>query len=340
MDDIAKRQVLVVIVSYGRPGDVVACVAALQQSEFAGFEVAIVENAGSLAVDQLCATLAKAFPASPRPAAPVASLFTSTPGSTLVKTDSCFLSRGQRVVVFAARENLGYAGGVNAAIGSIAAAAPWCGVWILNPDTIPDPRALAAVKRHAETGGYGLVGCRVVFADNSAVQIRGGMWRRLLARGVSIGIGDKPSATVDAAAIEQRLQWVSGVAAYATREFIETVGPMSERYFLYCEDVDWSLRGHGFRLGYAHPSIVYHAYGNTIGSAESVAARSALSVYLTERNKLLLTRTWFPMLYPLVVAIALLLSVEYWFRGNRKLFAIALRGLWAGIRGETGRPAL
>jgi len=33
---------------------------------------------------------------------------------------------------------------------------------------------------------------------------------------------------------------------------------MNESYFLYCEDVDWSLRRGRFRLGYAHDAVILH----------------------------------------------------------------------------------
>jgi hypothetical protein len=168
--------------------------------------------------------------------------------------------------------------------------------------------------------------------------MRGGRWRRLIARGLSIGYGEPANAPADAAAIERRLHWVSGAALYATREFVETVGVMDERYFLYCEDVDWALRRGQFRLGYAHDAIVRHAHGATIGSASVAHLRSNLSVYLTERNSLLLTRARFPALYPLVVPVSLVLTLDYLVRGGRRVFVAACRGWWTGVRGKSGRP--
>src|SRR3954453_9373862 len=59
--------VAVAIVSYGRPEDVMACLAALERSSFAEFEVVIVENAGSKAFDRLSAALATAWSCSDEP---------------------------------------------------------------------------------------------------------------------------------------------------------------------------------------------------------------------------------------------------------------------------------
>jgi GT2 family glycosyltransferase len=160
----------------------------------------------------------------------------------------------------------------------------------------------------------------------------------LIARGKSLGYGEPADASVDVEAVERQLQWISGAALYATRSFVATVGPMAEQYFLYCEDVDWCMRRGRFALGYAHNAVVQHAHGTTIGSATELDARSNLSIYLTERNNLLLTRAHFPLLYPIVVFATFCLIFHYLIRGNRRIFAVAFRGWCAGLRGETGRP--
>ena len=46
-------------------------------------------------------------------------------------------------------ENLGYAGGVNAYLEPLLAIAEWPGVWILNPDTEPEPDALRELVQYA-----------------------------------------------------------------------------------------------------------------------------------------------------------------------------------------------
>jgi GT2 family glycosyltransferase len=330
---------MVAIVSYGRPTDVVACLAALARSSCAGFEVVVVENAGAAAFDALVAALAESWP---QPGAPTPASALAQParaGARAVRWHRMLLPGRQPVLVLAAADNLGYGGGVNLALRCFAEGREWRGVWILNPDTEPEPTALAAVIDHAERGGYGLVGCRLVLAGQECIQMRGGTWRRLIGRGKSIGYGEPADAPADVAAVEKRLEWISGAALYATRAFVTDVGPMNEQYFLYCEDVDWALRRGRFRLGYAHEAVVRHAHGTTIGSAGSIGARSGLSTYLTERNGLLLTRERFPRLFPLTALASLVLLPDYLVRGNRRAFRAAWRGWRAGMLGETGRPS-
>ena len=329
--------VVVAIVAYGRAEEVVRCLSALARSSLAAFEVVIVENGGAAAWQALCAALAGCLPsAAGSPARVVAEPWRCGPRAR--RSRRFALAGGQPVLAVEAADNLGYGGGVNLALAAIAETPGWRGVWILNPDTEPEPEALANLVEYAEAGGYGLVGCRLVLSAEEIVQMRGGTWRRLVGRGQSLGWGEPADAAADSAAVERRLEWVSGAACYATRDFVERVGPMNEDYFLYCEDVDWSLRGGPFRLGYAHAAIVHHAAGTTIGSAAGIRARSNLSIYLAQRNALLLARRRFAPLYPLVVLVMLALTPDYLLRGDWRSFAAACRGWWAGLRGETGRP--
>ena len=331
-----QPEVVVIIVSYGNTDEVIHCVSALANSSFAAFAIIIVENKGSAAYDALYTNLithavAKSGEGQPGPADASRIRLRAKRSSDLT------LATGQPALIVESVSNLGYGGAVNLALATLEGNEDWRGVWILNPDAEPDRRALELLVRYAETGRFGLIGCRLVGGDGR-VQLRGGYWRPLMGRGKSIGYNDPAGAAVDVAKIEQRLQWVSGAACYATRAFVQAVGQMTEKFFLYCEDVEWSLRGRPFQLGYAHDAVVYHSHGTSIGSAASIRERSTLSIYLAQRNALLLTRQQFPWLYPLVVLTMFFLSADYLIRGNLRTFVAACRGWWAGVRGENGIP--
>ena len=63
-------------------------------------------------------------------------------------------------------------------------------------------------------------------------------------------------------------------------------------FFLYCEEVEWFLRAkrRGLTLGYANNALVRHEQGTTTGASPIMSKKSKLSVYLNERNKILLMR--------------------------------------------------
>jgi hypothetical protein len=85
--------------------------------------------------------------------------------------------------------------------------------------------------------------------------------------------------------------------------------------------------------------LLGNASGTTLGSAMHPSQRSPLSTYLGQRNSLLLTKRCYPLLYPIAVLFHFGFLFDDLVRGNKRTFAAALRGWWAGVRGETGRPA-
>jgi N-acetylglucosaminyl-diphospho-decaprenol L-rhamnosyltransferase len=245
---------------------------------------------------------------------------------------------GQPLFLHCAKDNLGYGGGINLGLDCIATSSNWSWVWILNPDTEVDRDALAALVSYARDDRYGIVGARLVLAETGRIQLYGGRWRSWLARGFNLGLGAPGDARPETDVIERQLDYISGASMFVSRRFIETVGRPSEGYFLYDEDVDWCLRRGSFPLGYAHDAIVRHRHGATIGSSHNRIRRSGLSVYLDERNKVLLTQRFFPIRYPVVIVVALLLTGQYILAGAYANFGYAVRGWAAGILGRSGPP--
>ncbi len=83
---------------------------------------------------------------------------------------------------------------------------------------------------------------------------------------------------------------------FVSREFIEDVGLMDERYFLYFEDLDWSERAKrkGYELKYCWKSKVYHKEGGSIGSSSKGEKKSKLADYYGIRNRIIFTKKFYP----------------------------------------------
>lgn len=322
--------VLIAIVTYRNSEDVSSCLSALAKLKERRFEVSICENGGDSAFANLIQAVS--------PHVDFADQSTPIIEPRIVRTVTAHLKpNGQKICLHQAACNLGYAGGVNLTLRQFEQER-WSAVWILNPDTEPHPDSLSALLARARDG-YSVVGGRMVLVSTKRIQSYGGHWRSLIARGLNIGMHAPSDAMPDIHAIESALDYVSGASLLATRAFVDDVGPMDERYFLYCEEVDWCLRRKHHRLGYAHEAMVFHAHGSTIGSHSIRSKRSALSVYLDERNRHLLTRRFFPTLYPLVAITTLVLTLQYLAAGAGRNFLVALSGWLAGVRGDEGMPA-
>ena len=322
----------VVIIGFRNKDDIVGCLKHLSQTREPEHAVHICENGGSAAFDIMVSALLEMGsevtydPSTPHP-------------DTILRTRVIRLNgSGALVYLHEASGNIGYAGGINAVLDYIQPDPDWDSIWVLNPDTEPAPDALMALRRRAETGGYGIVGSRIVLMHNNKIQMYGGRWRRWMARGYNIGLHADPDVIPDVAAVEREMDYVCGASMYIVRPFIETVGQMDESYFLYAEEVDWCLRRGAFTLGYAHDSVVRHSHGATIGSNHSRKNRSAFSVFLDERSKLLLSRRFYPRAFPIILLSTLILTTQYAKQGAWKNFFVALRGWLSGARGETGFP--
>jgi GT2 family glycosyltransferase len=326
------NRIAIVIVGFRCGADIAACVRQLSASTHPAFDIHVIENGGQSSFADLrtqFAPLSSEVPADARAAPPPRTqekLVLRLPGD-------------QRLVLYRAVGNLGYAGGINTVLTALADDPSWSAVWILNPDTEPEPGALAALLRRLDEGDYGIVGSRLVLKSQGFVQMYAGRWRPWLARGFNIGRGRPVEEIPDVDAIEREMDYVCGASMLVRRSYIEAVGPMQEDYFLYAEEVDWCLRRGSYRLGYAHDSIVVHEQGATIGTHADRRLRSGFSIFLDERSKLLLTRRFYPRIYPLVAIAALMLTFQYLKARAYANFGHAISGWWAGLRGETGFPA-
>jgi GT2 family glycosyltransferase len=299
--------VAVAIVGYRNPEDVANCLEALATSRHADFEVIVCENGGSAAFDALAAQTSAQLPG------------------------------GQPVRLICAESNLGYAGGVNRCIREAPDADAW---WVLNPDTCPDPMALAALAARLERGDCQAVGGAIQLSSGT-VQAYGGHWQRWLARAVSLGHGAPGEAAVDPREIEARQNFLNGASMLIGRAYLQAIGPMREDYFLYCEEVEWGLRGQkaGMRFGFAPDGVVVHKQGTTTGSAVDLRSRSRLAVYLNERNRVLLSRDCYPALFP-VTAVTTLVTflIRFGKRGAWRQVGYGIQGWLAGLANRRGVP--
>ena len=339
MIEPASLRIAILIVGYRNSSDLQSCISALARLDHEPqFDVFICENGGRSAFDQLCEILEGLNGLCIPSAGPASDVSTS---SRLVETRSFALkNRAARVIVGRAERNLGYAGGVNVLLEQALTAPDYSGVWVLNPDADPDPHALKALVEHSSAANKGMVGSTIVSSEDVRhIHCRAGhRWRKWRTSLALIGLGESTDAPVQPTTVEATLDGIAGASMYVTRDCINKIGPMDERFFLYYEDADWSIRAKAQGLGYAPNSIVPHRGGTTIGSARRRAERSRLSVYLESRNHLHFVRMhWFRYL-PLAIVAGMLDAMLFLLVGSPRNATAAIEGLLAGIRGETGQP--
>jgi N-acetylglucosaminyl-diphospho-decaprenol L-rhamnosyltransferase len=332
---IGANRIPIIIVSYRNPADVLECFEALQNlADDPAFDIYICENGGRFAFDALISALTDEG----GPCEQSEGSGKREPFLRLVRVESLWL-RGRKVAVTIAEaaENLGYGGAINAWLHVLLTESGWPGAWILNPDTRPEPQALAELVLCAAQRQKGMVGSRIVsFNQPEIIGSRGLRWSRLRTLTIAVDQGAPSAVEPDLEAIEARLDAPSGTSTYITRDCLDHIGLVDERYFLFMEDLEWGYRAkQSCGVGYAHRSVVRHRKGTTTGSG---IAGSPLTRYLEIRNALTFVRQYHPAWVAWSVAVTLLRTLKRGMTGGLISWWSAISGLKAGIAAEVGRP--
>lgn len=245
------------------------------------------------------------------------------------------LARGIRktLTIIETGGNLGFAGGNNQGLRLALATAGVDLMWLLNNDTIVEPGTVAALRdAFVANPGWGMAGTPVrLYHEPGRYQLLNGQrfdkWT-----GASVGIhaGMPVDVPFNADAIRLQSDFICGASLAVTRAFVERIGLMEERFFLYYEEIDWALRAHGlFETGFAPDAVVYHKEGASAGSASRISrrARSPLSEYHHIRSKMIFCRKHFPHLLPLYFAQNLVILARRIWRRQPPQAAAVLRAM-------------
>lgn len=228
--------------------------------------------------------------------------------------------------------NLGFAAGNNIGLRLLLSDPRISYFWLLNNDTVVEPTAAAAlVAMMSATHKIGMCGTVVRYYHKpDMVQALNGNHFNLWT-GQSRGIGARQPASkpFNPGKVAKDTDFVLGASLATSREFLETVGPMDESFFLYCEEIEWAKRSDGrFSIGFAHGATVYHKEGGTIGSSGVAGGRSNMSEYWLTRSRLRFIRRYSPILLPWHWLLTLALMARRLLRLNFSAAGAMLRALF------------
>ncbi|HEY9909109.1 MAG TPA: glycosyltransferase family 2 protein [Thermosynechococcaceae cyanobacterium] len=171
--------------------------------------------------------------------------------------------------------NGGYAYGNNFAIRpALQSVNPPDYLWLLNPDTLSRPGALAKLVdflEHHPT--IGIAGSSFENQDSSLwpTAFRFPSILGELEGGFRLGIVSKLLKPWSMSRVmtpeEQRVDWIPGASMMIRRQVFESIGLMDEKYFLYYEETDFCLQAKraGWDCWYVPQSRVMHIAGQSTG---------------------------------------------------------------------------
>lgn len=240
--------------------------------------------------------------------------------------------RFPQVKIIRSKKNLGFAGGNN--LGIKAAKGKY--LFFLNNDTLLKPQTSdirSLISRLETSPKIGMVCPKIRFTwGNQLIQFAGYTpLTPITMRNKAIGCGEADHGQYDT---PHFTPYAHGAAMMIKREIIEKVGLMPECYFLYYEELDWSMmiRRVGYDIWYEPACTVFHKESQTTGQ------NSPLRTYYITRNRLLFAQRnqqamakYITYLY-LISIVAIRDILKYAFQQRWDLVRATIRGVVSLIK--------
>jgi hypothetical protein len=182
-------------------------------------------------------------------------------------------------------KNLGFAGGNNVGIKKTRGKY----LLLINNDTVfKEFNVESLLNRLESSSTIGIVSPKIRFAwGTNPIQYAGYTpLSKITVRNQAIGFSEEDKCQYDTA---HPTPYAHGAAMLIKREAINKVGLMPEDYFLYYEEIDWSMMftRAGYEIWYDPACAIYHK------ESQSTGQDSPLRTYYITRNRLLLVkRNW------------------------------------------------
>ncbi|MGN0282778.1 MAG: glycosyltransferase family 2 protein [Prevotella sp.] len=234
-------------------------------------------------------------------------------------------SRYPGVKVLQSHTNLGFAGGNNLGIKQ----ARGRYIFFINNDALFSPTELKWLVERIESSPNTAIVCPKIrfYHGERNIQYAGFTpLSKITLRNKSIGFGERDNGNYDE---PHPTPYAHGAAMLVRRDAIDHVGLMPECYFLYYEEMDWSVmmkRG-GYEIWYEPRCTIYHK------ESQATGVDSPLKTYYLSRNRLLFARRniKYPTLlatYCYLIFIVILKDIfKHAIHGRTDLMKATIRGL-------------
>jgi len=222
-------------------------------------------------------------------------------------------------------KNLGFAGGNN--LGMRVSKGKY--LYLINNDTLlKDFNPQVLIHRLESSQTIAMVCPKIRFAwGNNPIQFAGYTpLSTMTVRNKAIGFGEDDKGQYDT---HHQTPYAHGAAMMLKQEVIDKVGLMPECYFLYYEELDWSMMitRAGYEIWYEPASTIYHK------ESQSTGQNSPLRTYYITRNRLLLVkRNWigaskFLSYIYLIAIVATRDIIKYALRGHFQHINAIIKGI-------------
>lgn len=256
------------------------------------------------------------------------------PGMELQTAD--YANSGIDVVVVAPGRNTGFAGGVRLGLRTPSPIDTRY-VWLFNNDAQSDPDALAELlEAHGRIGDRSVVSSLILNSKTNAIWFENAVFLpwRLDCRHVAYRGPAADDVVMDDSINWRSVRYLPGCSLLAPITVFDEVGDLDDAFFIYGEDVDFSIRAQraGFRLVVARRSVVHHRVSSGTGARAKEGLIAEAACRLTAR--------YFPWLLPLALLVGFLTGLKRGL-GRRQRWRVTdrLAGYQKALARSTARTA-
>jgi GT2 family glycosyltransferase len=239
-----------------------------------------------------------------------------------------------QIILIKNDENIGFPGGNNTGMKFALKFFNPDYILLLNNDTVVEENFLGELIENGESKeDVGILGPKIYFYDDPDTIWSAGCkisWK--LSRGIQIGTNEEDKGQYDTI---KEVEYVSGSAFLVKTEVIRRIGLMDEKYFLYFEESDWTVRANqeGYKSLYIPQANLWHKVSKSGGGISN-----PIGLYYITRNRWIFMNKWAKksdygvfIVYQFFGALVIPLGLSVYYR-NLNLFIAYYKGLWNGIK--------
>ena len=296
-----QKEVYIIVLNWNGKNDTLECLKSLEEIDYSNYKIVVVDN-----------------------------------GS---EDDSVFEVKKQfsNIKIIENEKNLGFSGGNNVGIKyAINNGAHY--VLLINNDTTVEKDFLNELVEIGESDEkIGVLGSKIYFhSEPNRIWFAGGKVNWLKNKGTHIGLDQIDNGQYDEI---KEMDYLTGCCLLIKREVIEKIGVLSEDYFLYYEDTDFSLRAKNadYKIVYVPKSKIYHKISRSTkpGSSNYIYYHSRNGLVMAKRTGSLLSKI---VLCPYCILLSLKQIIKIIFMPKKKEWALAvLKGEKDFILGKMGK---
>lgn len=271
-------KVYIVLLNYNNSQDSIECLESILKLQYINYQIIIIDNSETLQYSKELQSWAEGnVTLQETNFKDIVYPLEKKPLKILSVSEKDFLleSKSEKIIFVKAEENKGFAAGNNVALQYILNQKDFnsC-IWILNNDTIVEKNSLSAIISEIEKQKGSekniIYGTPLIDYDSpETVQSIGGYYNTKTGLSKHLGEGILISdAKLNFEKIAEKAVYPIGASMIITYRDLESIGLLSEDYFLFFEEIDWVSRAKKLGGGVKMLPIfgIYHKQGNSTKS--------------------------------------------------------------------------